>query len=238
MSRHTIDITKEVVQSMTFSEEILEKSFDATTNLYTYTLCDNHWLMECSFFEVASVRYKVEPPSDSTDPETQFRTEADLLVGDIVNGLPPAFQSGTPMQAQNEVSQIADWKERSPMAYLLEIIRENYNRQPTEKIDREANIFIYFVATLPEHGKIEDVRRRIVRPLTKMAQAFIEKLGKNGSVIDNLLNEYTMTSFNRWGVYVDRQGTTANIFPDMLGGVEIEINIPFRKDCPCKSCKK
>ncbi len=237
MSRHTIDIIKEVVTSMSFEEEILAKSSSA--GIFTYTLCDAHWLKECAFFDVNSVEYQVtEAPDEFTDPETQFRTTADLNVGDIVVGRAPVFQSGTPMQASSEVLQITDWRERTPMAYLLEIIRENYHRQPTVKIDREASIFIYFVDTLPDGGKIEDTRRRVVEPLRKMAQQFVDDLGVHCSVIDNLLDDYTITTFNRWGVYVDRQGTTANIFPDMLAGVEIEINIPFRKDCPCKNCKK
>jgi hypothetical protein len=168
------------------------------------------------------------------------RKEIYERVQDVINNIDwsaiatgqPKFFHGTVLATSVELSNLEKGSDKLPMIYLLEVIKERVNNDDGLTLEVEADVRLFFLA----EANIEDWNTDghytgAIKPMRILADMFIEGLKDSGTVGD--FESYTLINHAKWGVYTTDRGTKSKLFPDDLSGCELQINIPFLKECEC-----
>ena len=235
MGKQTVDIVRELVESLTFTFNI-DSIVDNGDGTYTLNGCKTYQLqaMPNCTIEIGGLPYTI------TNVE---HNESITITGNpvpTVNSFTvpaPFYFHGTVIQTNLELSQI-EFFDRIPMVYLLEVLEDNYNNNSEIPLDRESSLRLFFLTNADfTDWKTSDHYKNAVLPMRNLADGFIHALNGN-KFIDNFDN-YTLINRVNFGVYTTDKGYTQQIFNDNLSGVEMQVTLPilpeFRCDekCPC-----
>jgi len=166
---------------------------------------------------------------------TVTQTSAPPLVDlDGVTFLPPPFwQSGTKLAANMEWTKaVLSVIEKTPLIWLLEVLREKpFGRGDVREFEIDLRLF-FLDETNVKDFYTEDHRREVVTPMRALAEAFLDVVRNDRQF--KTLEDYTITSFSRFGVETDK-GVIANILDANLAGVELQFTLTKYKENNCKT---
>ena len=140
----------------------------------------------------------------------------------------PYFFHGTPMMTNSHLSQIQNFDDKTPFAYLLEILSENWDNDPQSNIAVTADIRLFFldVANFQDWSTDDHYSKRI-KGLRNLIELIMHEL--NESPLFNKFSNYQIINHVKFGEWRDLQGHINSIFDEELSGVELRINLPFNK---------
>ena len=142
-----VSFIKDIVESLEFTEEALNVTYGADET--QFETCDTHHVTIGNFIYINGIEYQVKDFDINKWIAVKGIVPAPFTTWTIK---PPHFFNGTPMQVQNVLANIRDWKKKLPMVYLLEIIREQRFNSRTDKLDRISDLRIFFL--MPKSKRI------------------------------------------------------------------------------------
>ena len=238
MRKETVDIVEELIGQL----EIVVP-FDTITDngdgTYTIESCDTGYLFPCYKFDIGGVIYTVQ---NEVGKEFVF-SERFTIKGNII---PTAteltldalkYYHGTVIATKEELAKKELSSDKFPMAFLLEVLEDDFNNKNDSRIDRNSNFRLFFLSETDENNwNTEEHYEFSIKPMRSLLYKFINHL--NGSNLIGEIDSYKAINHAKFGVYLSSKGGhTQRIFNDKLSGVELRINLPILKSRVCNPCK-
>jgi hypothetical protein len=235
--RETVDIVEDLISQLD-----IVVPFDTITDngdgTYTIESCNTGYLFPCYKFDLGGVIYTVQ---NEVGKEFVFN-ERFTIKGNII---PTAteltldalkYYHGTVIATKEELDRKELSSDKFPMAFLLEVLEDDFNNADYSRIDRNSELRLFFLSETDENNwNTEEHYEFSIKPMRNLLYKFISHL--NGSNLIGEFNSYKAINHAKFGVFVSSKGGhTQRIFNDKLSGVELRIDLPILKSRKCISC--
>lgn len=230
MPNQITDIIETLVNQLTFTE-VINNLIDNTDGTFTIEVCNTfHTQPKCSTITIGALPYKVTQVVNNTS--ITF-TASVAPVGTTFSIEGPNYFHGTRIAINNELSNITKGSEKMPMVFVWEVIREIFNLDDEDRIERTSDLRIFFLGQRPPGvDKTDKLYADAVVPMWNLSHEFI-KLLKNNVQIGELDGNFTLVNFAKFGVE-GVNGATDSFFNEELGGTELRIDLPILKKFTCE----
>ncbi len=232
MKKATVNIVKELVNQLTFTEAIKSCSV-LPDGLIQLEVCNTHGLVDNGLILISDVPTVV---LDVIDGTKILISGTECPVATEIKILSPTYIHGTVKAATSELTQISDNRTRFQIVYLYEVLQETRNRNPSTTLDRQVELIMFFLTSAKMGGELTQTKyKEYIDPMDNLAEDFIDVL--EGSEIVGSIEDinYTIIPHSIAGFY-DRIGHVKNLFNDDYSGVELRISLPLLKE-GCIDCK-
>lgn len=237
MIKETVDIVEELISQLDIIVKF-KSIVDNGDGTYTIETCNTGYLFPCYEFEIAGVNYKV---LNEIGKDFVFN-ERFTIKGNIVPTVTEItldslkYYHGTVIATKEELARKELSSDKFPMAFLLEILEDDFNNVFDARIDRNSQLRLYFLSETDENNwNTNEHYEFSIKPMRNLLYKFIAHL--NESVMIGDIDSYRAINHAKFGVFVSSKGGhTERIFNDKLSGVELRIDLPILKSgvcCPC-----
>jgi hypothetical protein len=237
MIKETVDIVEELISQLDIVVKF-KSIVDNGDNTYTIETCNTGYLFPCYEFEIAGVNYKV---LNEIGKDFIFN-ERFTIKGNIVPTVTEItldslkYYHGTVIATKEELARKELSSDKFPMAFLLEILEDDFNNVYDARIDRNSQLRLYFLSETDENNwNTNEHYEFSIKPMRNLLYKFIAHL--NESIMIGDIDSYRAINHAKFGVFVSAKGGhTERIFNDKLSGVELRIDLPILKSgvcCPC-----
>jgi hypothetical protein len=209
---------------------IIANSVLVNGNEITVATCNTLWLKSGYAFDVNGVIATVK----SVKINENIVLDYNGILPMQFKIYPPKFYHGTVTATNAEINiNLHSENDITPMIYLHEVVRENYNSVATERIGVTSNnVRLLFLAQCNLiDWSTNNHYEYAIKPMRNLANAFLLSLNKANSV--GKLSRYESIAHAHVGIY-DSKGHSANLFNKNLSGIELVLDIPFIKENNCK----
>ena len=164
--------------------------------------------------------------------------ELDLSSVTTARNKKPYFYHGT----YTEVNKEIDTKEEImtdanyPAVILWEVIRQNFEADHTSILGNTPRLTMSFLDTTNKLDWTNDEQyTNVIDPMELYADKFIRICDKHPYLAK--LNNFTYIKHTNWGKYVQDKGHVKYILDENLAGLNLEIDLPIKKECLNKFAK-
>jgi len=168
------------------------------------------------------------------------KTTVDISAGTVWAALAPFFFYGNPIDISAEINLKQQQQNLNYPAVILFEIKDIERPGIESPIGSIASIQLFFMDQIDiTNSTIENLYDNTVDRMDALAQEFYRKIQNRRLFYAN--NEpYSLAKWSKWNVSVIRNGKNGSeaIFDNHLGGVEINMSIPFSKNINnfCQNC--
>ena len=120
------------------------------------------------------------------------------------------------------------------MIYLYEPINERYNNS-SNPIEREAELRIAVLSDYKMDQFTDDIYQYAVAAMRELTEYFLMVVLKQVRDIDVFNVEYDIRNYAKHGVVIEN-GSEKNIFSENLSGVELNLNLKFKRSSIGYNC--
>lgn len=239
---NTIDYIKGIIEGLTFTQKI--SNIIPGTSETTFDTCKTYWIFPKSVITIDGLDYKV----------IDFEINESVTIRGILSGnetqftiKAPNFFRGTPMQTSNALMMIKDWKNKLPMAYLIQPMNETRSLNPLEKIGVTAEgVRILFMLPGKLADSIDQQYLTAIQPTDNLVFEYEKALMTDPNIGE--LGNATKSDRPNYGVWVSsnsktkpsNQDNVKKLIDEDISGIEYSIDIPFKRqicdiDATCKN---
>lgn len=229
-----IDTLKELVSKLNIEINVLSATFE--NGFTTFKVCCTYHARHCSNIYIDNVKVSV----DSIVFGDSIKVKGDYSTATKISLEAPTFFHGTVINTGTEVMKIRDSHDKFPMIYLFEPIVYDYQDE-FSPIEFEAELRLFFLdITNFKDWCNEEHYSFAIKPMRTLVDRFVKQLRKDRRNFGDIGN-YKVIDHAKIGVDIgstnDKLGFIKSIFSDFNSGVEVIINIPFKKQNKCEPCK-
>lgn len=225
---NTIDIIKDLVSNLDLKLNITSVETVGTT--YKLFTCNTYYLAPQSKVTINSVIYSVV---SLVNNQYLIVSGASLPVKGVYSLPNPYFTHGTVKQSNEELSIESDMFKKTPMVFLRRPFSEVFNNGQ-QSDERNVDLTLYFLTQADfEHWQIDAFDENAIKPMYNLMKAFVDMLNSNKYINKANINDYRIEEKIKFGVYVNDKGYESSVFNDTLSGVQLNINLPIRKNYIC-----
>jgi len=234
--KETVDVVGELVANIDTTVKINEiiDNLDGTFTIFT---CNTKYLKPLIKFTVNGEEYEViDDAGREFVPNRQFSVYGNTIITESVIQLEPMkYFHGTVIATSAELDKKQFDTDKFPMVYLLEVINDNFNNLPQDKIDRVSDFRLFFLTNTDEENWLTaDHYRLAIKPMRNMLYQFINELNNNENIEE--FSNFTAINHAKFGVYSTDKGHTRRILNDKTSGVEVRLNLPIVSGQLCLVC--
>jgi len=226
----TVDIVGNLVDELEYSFFITSVTTNAN-GTFTLTGCNTYHLQPKFKVTIDEIEYTITAVVRNTSITVSGSIAP--TVGVTFSIYKPYYYHGTPTQIDNELTMINVDRNKTPLAFLNEELKEKYFGGDSI-IDREVPIKIYF---LTPHDPVKfistDYHSQSIDPMRELALGFIERCERNkliGKIID-----WEINTLQRVGISTSGKDRKKFANTD-LSGVELVLNLPIRIESCLQAC--
>lgn len=227
MPKQITDIIETLVNQLTFSDTI-NNLIDNVDGTFTIEVCNTYHVQPiCSKIDIGGTLYKVTQVVNNTS--ITF-TASVAPVGTTYSIEGPKYFHGTRIAINNELTQITIGSNKIPMVFVWEVIRETFNLDEENRIERNSDLRIFFLGQRPPGvDKTDTLYADAVTPMWNLSHEFVKLLKNTSCTIGELDGNFTLINFAKFGVE-SAAGATDSFFNEELSGTELRIDLPILKD--------
>lgn len=219
----TVDIIEDFISSLTLDGFVSSFSEDGTNT--TIQVEKTYHARKKMLIDIDGTDYEIVSVVDNKSIE---------VVG-VINDpnyyiVPnPFYFHGTPILTNAHINGAKD-KDKYPMVYLYEILREK-DKRINSRIARESDLRLFFLdnANFGEWDTDDHYSKRLLG-LNNLVDEFIESARAYGCCFYLYETDFTRINHVNWGVWRDNAGHEKKLFDDELTGVELSFTLPL-KNC-------
>jgi hypothetical protein len=200
---------------------------------FTITVCNTLNIREKSPFKIEAVDY-VATSVDTSLKTITYPSLIAPIIGDKIYASVPFYFHGTPIATGNEIQRILETANKLPMIYLLEIITDEFDRDPESSIERTSTVSLFFLdeANFADWDTDQHYSEAII-PMMNYAISFIDYLDESSNI--GVLGNVSLTYHAKFGLNIrTNSGHIQNLFPENLSGVQVRITLPILKNLKCE----
>jgi hypothetical protein len=235
--KETVDIVKELISQLDIIVKF-KSIVDNGDGTYTIETCNTGYLAPCSAFVLDAVNYEV---INEVGYEFVYN-EKFTIKGNIIPTATEVtldalkYYHGTVIATKQELKKKELSSDKFPMAYLLEVLKDDFKNKDDSRIDRVSPLRLFFLSETDENNwTTEEHYEFSIKPMRNLVYRFISHL--NGSSTIGEFDDWSAENHAKFGVYISSKGGhTQRVFDDKLSGVELRINLPILKSRVCNPC--
>lgn len=152
----------------------------------------------------------------------------------------PVYFRGTASDTEKEVKEIVNFKDRTPMVFLLVPFSERKLNDVNSSVERESRFTLFFL-TKAEHDTwpTGDILENAVYPMDRLKELFIDSLKAMPGTFYTEEIPTDETPRIKFGVYVTNAGVNKSMFAPDLSGVQVDFaglqifEQPTPEGCEC-----
>ncbi len=229
-------LVKEIVDHINLSFhtseiQVITPASAGVLGVYKLLTCNTLWLTKGFDIIIDSVTFEVV----SIDASSVTITGPSLPVLKTFDIYPPKFFHGTVRATVEEYDKRELLRDRLPMIWLKEMLKETFDKSPTSQIERISQCQLFFMIDFSEDWNYDEHCMFAVQPMRNLAEAFDAACVKCKIVGNMDKVSYEQRDHVKFGVYVESQGNVKKIFNANLTGTEINTPIPFKHNKICCS---
>ena len=237
MKRETVDIVEDLIAQLSIVVPF-NSIVDNGDGSYTIESCNTGYLFPCYKFILDGVDYTV---LNEVGKEFVFNSKF-TIKGNVIptatqvllDGL--KYYHGTVIATKEELARKELSSDKFPMAFLLEVLEDNFNNSDDARIDRVSKLRLFFLSETDENNwTTQEHYEFSIKPMRNLLDKFITYLDRSNLI--GKVDSYKAINHAKFGVFVsEKGGHTKRIFNDKLSGVELFIDLPIRKLKDCDDC--
>jgi hypothetical protein len=228
----TAEIIKELVQA--YQPKGTVKSFvNNLDGTFTATICPNVFHSRVnSIVKINNIAYNVISFTENT---VKYSSLIAPVVGDVFEPPVMKFFNGTPFMINSELSTIDNFRDKLPMFYLYEVLRDRFVEDVESSIERESSMR-WFVMDEAQFDNWDTNKHysNTIKPMFNYWFGFKEYLKKNKLI--GLLPDHELVYHAKFGISINQNGHVKQLIPDEVSGVEVAINLAIKKTDECTEC--
>lgn len=229
--KETVDIIEDFVQTV-INSVYVKSATDLGDNKWLIESCNTSYLFPLFEFVIEDVNYKVLTEQFISNKQIVIETTAAIELGQTIILPDLNYYHGTIIATKQELELIKFTKDKFPMVYLLETLRDEFNNDLDNPIDRTSFLRMFFLTeTDEENWDTNQHYNYAIVPMRNALYQFVDTLDKSNLI--NQFDSYEAINHAKFGVNMQEKGHTKRIFNDKLSGVELQINLPIRKSSKC-----
>jgi hypothetical protein len=237
MKRETVDIVEDLIAALKIVVPF-NTIVDNLDGTYTIESCNTGYLCPCYKFVLDGIDYTV---LNEVGKEFVFNSKF-TIKGNVIptatqvllDGL--KYYHGTVIATKEELRRKELASDKFPMAFLLEVLEDNFNNSDDARIDRVSKLRLFFLSSTDENNwTTQEHYEFSIKPMKNLLDKFITYLDKSNLI--GKVDSYKAVNHPKFGVFVAAKGgTVKRIFNEELSGVELSIDLPIRKSKDCDDC--
>lgn len=230
MSQTVPDIIEKWVSKISISQEA--ENLVSNDGISTFETCNTWWAVQCGYVIINDIEYEIK----SIDFDKSITIKGTPVVNSVFKfGLKvPFFIHGTPTKANQEREIIRSNEQVTPMVYLFEPIREDFNNE-LDSVERSVSVRIAMLHNYKEEQCTDEIYSLSIKAMRRLSLRFIETAKKQAKdVVSETLN-FSLTSYAKYGNFITNKGVNKNLFNEKLSGIEINLNLDLKRQNKC--CK-
>lgn len=229
MNRFITDIVENWINLIDLSQSItsITNEADGTSLVYTKK---TWWAIENGYATIGGDRHLIKEIS-----RNNYLRVVGSPVGTSYSLDVPFYTHGTINQTDVERQLLRnDSQQVTPMIYLYEPINERYNNS-SNPIEREAELRIAILSDYKLDQFTEDIYQYAVSAMRELTEYFLMVVLKQVRDVDVFNIEYDIRNYAKHGVVIEN-GSEKNIFSENLSGVELNLNLKFKRSSIGYNC--
>lgn len=202
---------------------------DNTDGTYTFLCKYTKWATKGYDLTIGSETYNIE----EVVTDVSIKVSGTVLPTDLIFNLyAPIFKHGTVRRVASEQNTKPEFKDRTPLIFLHEIVEEGLHFNSEDTVDSEPDCRIYFLTgcNFADWDQLQGDTEGIA-PMRALCKEFLKALVSSQFVME-MTSIGRLRNFNVFGSE-DEKGILRNWLNEFLSGVELRITIPFLKECDC-----
>lgn len=225
------DIIEEIVALMAPTITISEVVVSGSQR--TLTVCNPYWIQTGMVLSIGGNDYTVV---SVTYPNTIVVTGSAAIVATSFTLPAPYFFHGTALATSEEIKQIPDAADKTPMVWMMENYVDKNFHDDRNPYDRELTGRLFgLTQKLEESETTDEAYDGCIEPMRRMMEYFVEMINTvpGTANLDDFI--YDFIHYAKFGVYITMKGTPKALFADNLGGVELPLDrlkLYRRQSCP------
>jgi hypothetical protein len=163
---------------------------------------------------------------------------SDLSTVTTIRNLKPFFYHGTYTEVNKEIDTKEEIfsKATYPAVIVWEVIRQSFEADHTSILGNTPRLTMSFLDTTNKLDWTNDEQyQNVIDPMELYADKFIAICDKHPYLAK--LNNFTYIKHTNWGKYVQGKGHVKYILDENLAGLNLEIDLPIKKQCLNKFAK-
>lgn len=227
MKKAVVKIFEQYISALDFSQPI--KTYVFSAGVSTISVDKLYYSKVGLKIKVDNVEFEISA-IDIDKKEISFLTDEALTNYSILNLQPLQYFHGTTRAVSNQLSQLNGALNYTPFIYLHEKIDEDYYENEDSANDFDANLRFFFLDDSSEGVSwlTDDYYENVINKLRETAELFLEKLRYYPAFYK--FKSKKIINITHFATYTDSTGYDKSLFTDKLAGVELQINLPFRKN--------
>jgi len=234
-----VDIIDGIVSGLTFPvtiKSVVETTIvtdeGETIDVYAITTCDIYHAQPSFYVTIGGHSYLIRRIDASTN--VLYVSGSVSITATSFNLYTPYFFHGVPIEVGNELMNIPDAVDKTPMIWLHENYLEEIDRNPESIIERVSSFRLFFLTQANnELWLVDTAYENAIMPMRRLSEIFISALEEATGRFETDDFKYDVTNYAKFGVYISNKGVLKNMFVDKLGGCELAMDLPIIKDLSC-----
>jgi len=229
MNRFITDIVENWINLIDLSQSItsITNEADGTSLVYAKK---TWWAIENGYATIGGNRHLIKEIS-----RNNYLRVVGSPVGTSYSLDVPFYTHGTINQTDVERQLLRnDSQQVTPMIYLYEPINERYNNS-SNPIEREAELRIAVLSDYKLDQFTEDIYQYAISAMRELTEYFLMVVLKQVRDVDVFNIEYDIRNYAKHGVVIEN-GSEKNIFSENLSGVELNLNLKFKRSSIGYNC--
>jgi hypothetical protein len=231
-TRSLIDILNDVVSGLSLEVNILSV-IDNGNDTFSVAVDDLKWAEVGRIVQINSFDFTIQSIDDLTNTIVFYGTDTIFSNTISFDLYAPYFWYGTPIAMNNQIQEIKQSKDKTPMIYLMLKFSEKFNTDNELMLERESTVSLYFLTQADfDAWGTDDFYTNAIRPMRRLMDLFIDSISSNYQ-FDTTALSYTATDLPMFGVYVNTKGATNSWFSDNLSGVQLDTVLKINRTADC-----
>lgn len=230
---HTVDIVEQIINEMDFTLQILTNSNDGSNT--TITVCKMFHSRAGLVINDTVADFKIL----SVDYETNTIVIKGLPLGTMTLQ-PPFYFHGVPYKVNDKLSHISNTRNKLPMIYLMEIVRDRVITDELSSIAKESSVKLFFLdeANFAEWDTDQHYSLAIT-PMNNLLETFIEQLDDTTLIDKDLIQDYLAIPHANFGGMPrgsglnNESGHIQSVFNEHTSGMQLDITLPILAGTDC-----
>ena len=246
--KSSIDIIRDIVESLTFPVTILSAS-NLGSGVHELEVCDMYFAQIGFTVTIGGKIYTITGIVPAGHPDCgigsndliKVKGDASNITATTFDLYKPFFFHGTPIAQGTELAQVTQAKNKTPMVWVNDgTLEEIFYHNDLENKDRELKFDWYCLTQAnPEKWATDQAWDEAIEPMARLRQIVIAKIKTMEWLFPQENMKETSKPYAKFGVYLANRGMEKSLWHDKLAGVgnsmTLEIN---RNDAEaCEDCE-
>lgn len=230
MSVQTVDFIETFLSGINFKTYVDSSSNDGTYT--TLTVREMFYARDGLTIDVDGTDYDIY----SVDYSLKQIVVTGVIASPSIAELQPVkYYHGTPLAVTGELNAIPLTSDKAPFLYVYEMIPEDYNHEISNNLDRTASVRMVFLDDSSRYNTTDEHYSSVITPMANLTNKFVDEIIKDKSnFVRTLIDRSRRLNHVYFGTYTDAKGHEKKIFNDTLTGIELDIDLPFRRLNVCR----